>query len=218
MFKRSLSLALWVSLQTMLLAPVLADPVASASEADKALKELSALQSRIDVLKQGGTGVGPFQRIYDQIDGLSKAGKSEEAAKLMSDLGNKLTTQENLRDQAKQLSSTRKIKVQTVTGSATPATNAADPGTKSAASAATAGTQAASSVGAASGNKSIKDKINCLRMQLQQMQANFGMPVGGFHARLNQAERLAATSPWTASAEVDKIAADAEKAVQARSK
>ena len=215
MLKRSLCFALLVAVQTLLLAPAVADPVASTSEVEKAM---ATLQSRIAALKQGGTGVGPFQRIYDEIDSLAKEGKSEEAARLMSDLGNKLTTQENLRDQAKQLSATRKVKVQQVTGTATSTTQTAAPSTRSSQGTATARTQAASGANDAAGSKSIKDKINCLRMQLQQMQANFGMPVGGFHARLNQAERLAATSPWTAAAEVDKIAADAEKAVQARSK
>ena len=218
MLKRILSLAIVVSLQIALLLPALADDVASNSDLDKGL---AALQSRIEALKQGGTGVGPFQRIYDQIDGLAKAGKSEEASKLMTDLGSKLTTQENLRDQAKKLMSTRKVKVQQVTGAASSASTAstsADNSTGSP-SKASSGTQAAASgASAAVANKSIKDKINCLRMHLQQMQANFGMPVGGFMARLNQAERLAPTSPWTASAEVDKIAADAERAVQARSK
>ncbi len=61
------------------------------------------LQSRIEALKQGGTGVAPFQKMFNEIEDLTKAGKAKEASLLISDLSTKLSSQESLRDQAKRV-------------------------------------------------------------------------------------------------------------------
>lgn len=79
------------------------------------------LQSRIETLKQGGTGVAPFQKMFDEIEELTKAGKAKEASLLISDLSTKLSSQESLRDQAKRVGAGGGVKGQQGTHSASSA-------------------------------------------------------------------------------------------------
>ncbi|HNB21610.1 MAG TPA: hypothetical protein PKZ32_04300 [Candidatus Melainabacteria bacterium] len=68
------------------------------------------LQARIESLKQGGTGVAPFQKMFADIEDLTRAGKAKEASQLISDLSTKLSSQEALRDQAKRVGEGRGVK------------------------------------------------------------------------------------------------------------
>lgn len=70
------------------------------------------LRSRIEALEQGGTGVGPFQKRFNEIEDLTRAGKEKEASLLISDLNTKLSSQESLRDQAKRVGEGRGLKGQ----------------------------------------------------------------------------------------------------------
>lgn len=198
MLRRILNFVFLAALNTMLLAPVQATPD-SANELDS---RMAALQSRIAVLKQGGTGVAPFQKIFDEIDVLVKAGKTEDASQLISNLNTKLSTQENLRDQAKRQSAARVVKVQQV--SVPVATGSL------------AVSKQSSVFSDSTGHKSLGDKINCMKMNLQQMQTNLGMSVGEFQSRIAAVEQQKSLSPEAASAALDKIGADIAKACQAR--
>jgi hypothetical protein len=79
------------------------------------------LQSRIEALKQGGTGVAPFQKMFNDIEDLTKAGKAKEASQLISDLSTKLSSQESLRDQARRVGAGGGVKGQQGTHSASSA-------------------------------------------------------------------------------------------------
>ncbi|MBX9950867.1 MAG: hypothetical protein K2Y39_16975 [Candidatus Obscuribacterales bacterium] len=68
------------------------------------------LLSRIESLRQGGTGVAPFQKLFNDIEDLTRSGKAKEASQLISDLSTKLTSQEALRDQAKRTGEGRGVK------------------------------------------------------------------------------------------------------------
>ncbi|MBC7997261.1 MAG: hypothetical protein IAF58_04940 [Leptolyngbya sp.] len=70
------------------------------------------LRSRIEALEQGGTGVGPFQKRFNEIEDLTRAGKEKEASLLITDLNTKLSSQESLRDQAKRVGEGRGLKGQ----------------------------------------------------------------------------------------------------------
>ena len=204
MLEGTLSLAFLVALNFILVAPATAEPL-SISKTDSGktesvvpapLKEgMVTLQKRIDTLKQGGTGVAPFQKIYDEVESLANAGNTEAASHLMSDLGFKLSTQESLRAQAKRLGATRVVKVQQHTSAAA----------------------ASSPPGAENMNNLLMGKIGCARGLLNKAQAILGSNAGGYNARIDAAEKLSATQPWAAITELSNITADIEKAAEAGS-
>lgn len=213
MFWRSLHSMIVLTIMAALSSPVQADPP-SISEAngagadsvvpDSLRQGMAGLQLRIDALKQSGTGVSPFQRIFNEIESIANAGKTEEAAKMISDLSNKLKTQEGLRDQAKRLGTAR--------GSRVP--QSAVVGTAPARAQTVAG-QSSGFIDS-TGHRSLQDKINCLKVNLNQMQA-LGMSVGAFQSRIAAIERQTGLSQEAAVAELDKVAADMGKASLDRS-
>jgi hypothetical protein len=149
------------------------------------------LRSRIEALKQGGTGIKPFQKLFDEIEDLSKAGKAKEASALISELSSKISTQESLRDQAKRTSAGRGVKGQQ---GSTPVV-AAGP---------QQGWKPGNNFNDANKQKMIQEKVACLRSHLQQMQ-NSGVSCGEFYSRISGAERQCSSSPEAAIASLTRI-------------
>jgi hypothetical protein len=157
--------------------------------------QLKDLQLRIETLKQGGTGVAPFQKMFNDIADLTKAGKVKEASQLISDLSSKLSSQEGLRDQAKRVGAGGGIKGQQGTApvvSAQPASKQFNnPNNTS--------------------QRKIQEKVSCLRSHLQEVQN-----AGEFQSRISSAEQQASSSPDAAFAALMRIEADMMKACHAR--
>lgn len=144
----------------------------------------AVLQSRIEALKQGGTGVAPFQKMFNDIEDLTKAGKAKEASQLISDLSTKLSSQESLRDQAKRVGEGRGVKGQQ-------GITAANPG---------AGQQWKPNSNA--GNSApqnamdFQSRANWMKNKLDEMESK-GIAISDLRSRLkdveNQSSRLSAT-------------------------
>ncbi len=208
------------------MAPAVADPLSTAkpgkvepSVPASVQEGMVTLQKRIEALKEGGTGVAPFQKIWDQVGELDKAGKAEEASKLMSDLNSKLSTLENLRDQTRRVSAARSVKIQRNTGAAAVSTSSGAGNVSG-----TGNRQMPRDLSAASlgqrGKRSHcqprQTKTLCVRQQAFQLQGKFGLPANSYHARINAAEQIAATSPWKALTDLDEISCDMDKAAEGK--
>ncbi len=132
------------------------------------------LQSRIESLRQGGTGVAPFQKLFNDIEDLTRSGKAKEASQLISDLSTKLTSQEALRDQAKRTGEGRGVK-------GTQGTSVSDAGAKVPWRQAVKGQ-----------NDSLlpdfQQRVAWLRNRLTEMDRN-GVSVADIRQRLNDAEQ-----------------------------
>lgn len=135
------------------------------------------LQLRIETLKQGGTGVAPFQKMFNDIEELTKAGKTKEASQLINDLTSKLSSQESLRDQAKRVSAGGGVKGQQGNHSA----SAADLGSRQPWR---PGSGAARDDVAQHANPGI---INFIKIKLDEMERN-GHSVGQFRSELRDIE------------------------------
>ncbi len=93
------------------------NPGVSAAATGPQGEKIGILQSRIAALKQGGTGVAPFEKMFNQIEDLTKSGKEKEASLLIGELSTRLAEQESLRDQAKRVAEGRGVKGQQGTSS-----------------------------------------------------------------------------------------------------
>ncbi len=226
MTNRIIFLTLSVAFNSVLVAPSMADSLSTSephggrveAAAPAALEEgLATLQKRIEVLKQGGTGVAPFQQIYDQIAELGKSGKADEASKLMSSLGSKLSTLESLRDQARRTSAARSVKGQQSVSAAALSTR---PGAGSVDSQSTQQNMDIANLSPRPGesalSNNVRQRVFCVRQQALQLEGKYGIPAGAFRARINAAEQLSATAPWKALTDMTEIECDMNKAAEGK--
>lgn len=137
----------------------------------------AVLQSRIEALKQGGTGVAPFQKMFNDIEDLTRAGKTKEASQLIGDLSAKLSSQESLRDQAKRVGEGRGVKGQQGTASADLGKNQFRPGRLLPNGAPPAGSPLAL----------LQQRAQEIRSHFAEME-NRGIATGDFRARLKDVE------------------------------
>ncbi len=153
--------------------------VASGAQKEKRI----VLQSRIDALKQGGTGVAPFQKMFNDIEDLTKAGKTKEASQLIDDLSTKLASQESLRDQAKRVGEGRGVKGQqgTVTASNQQWRPAASAGGNTGSNART-------------GSADFNSHAGWMFRKLDEMEGK-GISVGDLRTRLRDLERQSTSAP-----------------------
>jgi hypothetical protein len=90
------------------------------------------LWSRIDELRNAGTGVGPFVQSFNKIEDMIKANNSKEAKTALDALARNLTEQEKLRRQAQKVSAGQGVRGASLqrsnTSASLPATAAAPTG------------------------------------------------------------------------------------------
>ncbi len=141
------------------------------------------LQSRIDALKQGGTGVAPFQKMFNDIEDLTKAGKTKEASLLIDDLSTKLASQESLRDQAKRVGEGRGVKGQQ--GTVTASNQQWRPATS-------AGSNTSSS--ARTGSQEFNSHAGWMFRKLDEMEGK-GISVSDLRTKLRDLERQSTSAP-----------------------